>query len=107
MKNLTPAQVQEALKSGTAMLVDVREPEEYEAEHIAGAISMPVSAFDAAAVVRKAGKRDVIFMCRSGKRAAGIHGLFTAETGQEAACLEGSIIGWKEAGLPVKAGSGG
>ena len=67
---LSPADVAARLKARTAVLVDVREPDEHAREHVAGAVTAPLSAFEAANLGLTPGK-DVIFMCRSGNRTAG------------------------------------
>ena len=65
--SLSPAEVAVRLKARTAVLVDVREPDEHAREHIAGAVTAPLSAFEAANLGLSPGT-DVIFMCRSGNR---------------------------------------
>lgn len=61
-----------AVKAGIAdrslILIDVREPDEFAAGHIPGAINMPLSAFDPAKLPREADKQVVIY-CHSGRRA--------------------------------------
>ena len=64
---LSPVEVAARLKARTAVLVDVREPDEHAREHIAGAVAAPLSAFEAAHLGLTPNK-DVIFMCRSGNR---------------------------------------
>ncbi len=54
-----------ALADGTVALVDVREPNEWEAGHIAGSQLLPLSAFDPAELPRD---KPVVLICRSGNR---------------------------------------
>ena len=97
---LSPAEVAARLKAGTAVLVDVREADEYAREHIAGAVAAPLSAFEAAHLELTPG-RDVIFMCRGGHRTAAHCDRLVARVDGPAHVLAGGLDGWKAAGLPV------
>lgn len=99
---IPPAKAQFLVGGGQAVFIDVRERGEYDEVHIPGAVLIPLSAFDADAVLSAAGGKDIIFLCRSGKRADSICGWFTQATGRPAACLEGSMLAWQAAGLPVE-----
>ena len=99
--SLSPADVAARLKARTAVLVDVREPDEHAREHIAGAVTAPLSSFEAANLGLTPGK-DVIFMCRSGNRTAGHCDRLAARVDGPAHVLAGGLDAWKKAGLPVK-----
>ena len=102
-KTVSPREAAQWLSSGEAVLIDVREPREFTAEHIAGATSMPL-----ASVPGQFGRmeipagRKVIFQCRRGGRSAQ-----ACRMAAEAAAphpvynLTGGIAAWKAAGLPV------
>ena len=53
---LSPAEVAARLKSGAARLIDIREPDEYARDHVVGALTAPLSAFEAADLSLKAGQ---------------------------------------------------
>jgi rhodanese-related sulfurtransferase len=100
IETLEPAEVSRLLQAGKILLIDVREPTEYAAERIAGALLYPLSTFDAA-LLPEDGARRVVFHCGSGKRS-----LAAAErrlgAGQPRAIhMNGGIAAWKAAGLPV------
>ena len=99
--SLTIDETRDWLKSGKAVLVDVREQEEFETEHIDGAVLVPASAFAPAEVLRQADGRKIVFQCLSGRRAGNAQQIFITATGQTAWCMIGSLNGWKEAGLPT------
>jgi rhodanese-related sulfurtransferase len=66
--------VKENLKAGKAVIVDVREQEEWDAGHLKGAILMPQSKLkveaEAAELAKKLDKSKVIYThCRAGRRA--------------------------------------
>lgn len=86
--------------AGKLLLIDVREPPEYAAERIPGALLFPLSTFDAAALPDD-GPRRVVFHCGTGKRSL-VAAQRRAEAGQtEAAHMAGGIAAWKAVGLPV------
>jgi len=102
IKDLTPRQVETALEAGEILLVDVREPAEFAAERIHGALNFPLSTFDPDALP-EAGDRLVVFQCGSGKRSASAIDLCRRAGHAIDAHLAGGISAWKAAGLPTVA----
>ena len=101
VQDLTPEDVARGLTEGRMVLVDVREPKETAVESYPGAVHVPLSAFDPAAIPDPAGKQ-VVFACRSGKRSV-TASLVAQERGFAYDChLAGGIIAWKAAGLPTQ-----
>ncbi|MFD2677473.1 rhodanese-like domain-containing protein [Camelimonas lactis] len=92
--------VKRGLADGSILLVDVREPDEFEAGHIPGAVLFPLSTFVADDLPDPQGRR-LVFSCRSGKRSQ------TAIAHAAAAGLPwrehyaGGILDWVGAGEPV------
>jgi rhodanese-related sulfurtransferase/DNA-binding transcriptional ArsR family regulator len=91
-------------RSGEVLLIDVRPVEEFEAAHIAGARSVPMSALDDLAAELPAGAA-VVAYCR------GPYCVFAddavrilRERGVDARRLEGGLPEWRAAGLPVASG---
>jgi rhodanese-related sulfurtransferase len=102
INNLSPKAVWDALAAHRILLVDVREPAEFAAERIHGALNFPLSTFDAAALPA-ADDRRIVFSCGSGKRSA-----MAVERARKAGHridqhLDGGILAWKAAGLPTVA----
>ena len=96
---LTPSQLNEALDRDQIVLIDVREPYEWEAGRIAGARHIEIE--------RLAGRADevpsdrpVVFMCRLGIRSAMATQAFRA-SGWDAYHLGGGIQRWVNEGLPI------
>jgi len=79
----------------TYVLVDVRQPEEYEAAHIPGAKLMPLDDLEANLAGLPAGK-DIVFYCHSGARsqAAAIISLDEGIPNKKIYNLNGGIMGW-------------
>jgi rhodanese-related sulfurtransferase len=88
------------LADGSAMLIDVREPDEFAAEHINGAINAPLSGFDPQNLPDAAGKK-IVLQCAGGKRSGlGLDQCAKAQIAVDTH-LAGGIGAWKAAGLPV------
>ncbi len=101
LPKISPAEARRFLDRG-AILVDIREADEYARENIAGALHLPLSKLDEADLALHGGK-PVIFHCRSGARTTG-HALQLAQKVSgacEAFIVEGGLDAWKRAGLPV------
>ena len=100
VEDLTPAEIAAKLKDGSIVLIDVREPPEYAAERIHGALLFPLSTFDPAALP-DAGKRALVFHCGSGMRSAKAVAQCAAAGLPNRAHMAGGIQAWKAAGLPT------
>jgi rhodanese-related sulfurtransferase len=99
-----PEEVQSLLEQGRILLVDVREPLEYAAERISGALLYPLSTFDAAHLPPE-GERAVVFHCAAGGRSLTAARMRKA-AGQAGAHMAGGISEWKAQSLPtVRGGS--
>lgn len=101
---LSAAEVAARIKSGKAVLVDIREPGEVAQERIAGSVVKPLSAFGATDLDVQPG-RDVIYMCRSGGRTGMNCVRLAACIPGEAFVLEGGLNAWKAEGLPTVSGA--
>lgn len=89
------------LEQDKAIMVDVREDEEYEEAHIEGVIFLPLSCFSPADVPVQEGKA-VIMQCRSGGRSAKAAAYVAhAFPDLELYNLTGGIKAWVEAGYDV------
>jgi rhodanese-related sulfurtransferase len=98
--NLTPQEVEQGLRDGRMLLVDVREPNETAVETYPDAVIVPLSSFDPAAIPDPQGK-EVVFACRSGRRSV-TASLAAQDAGYPyKSHLAGGIIAWKQAGLPT------
>jgi len=100
---IDPGSVKSWLDRGEAVLVDVREPAEYAAEHVAGATLVPLGTVSSAKLPDHSGKRLVI-MCKLGGRGGKACEKLEAELPDYVHVynLGGGIEAWKKAGLPVE-----
>ena len=102
-KDLTPQQVKAALDAREILLIDVREPEEFAAEKIEGALNVPLSTFSPAALPAAPG-RTVVLQCAGGKRSAMAVDRCRKASQAIDTHLAGGLAAWKAAGLPTVTG---
>lgn len=86
---------------GKAVLIDVREQNEYDQANIPGATLVPLSVFNHESLPQDKDKI-AIFHCRSGQRTANNFALFLEIGFKETFHMDGGIIAWNEAGFPIK-----
>ena len=100
-KEITAAQLDELIRKGEALVVDVREVNEFADGHIPGAVNLPLSTFQASKLPKAEGKT-IILKCLGGKRSG--MALDKCSVAQEAVDthLAGGFGAWASAGLPVE-----
>src|SRR3954464_160259 len=98
--DLSPTRVAELLREGSIQLVDVREPHEREAGHVAGPRPGPLAELTAAAPTIDPG-RPIVFVCRVGSRSSMAAWSF-ARAGYDAHNLDGGMVAWAASGLPLE-----
>ena len=101
MSEIDPAEARRRIDAGEALLVDVREPEEWNAGHAPDALHRPLGHLDPAEFAG----RSVITTCRGGGRgsraAQALH-----EAGLDAVSLHGGLRAWAEDGGAIVRGDG-
>lgn len=102
LHELQAEQVHSLLRSRQAVLIDVREPAEYEAARIPGALLFPLSGFDPQSLPLDGGKR-IILQCGTGRRSAQAAQRLLDAGVDETSHLAGGLKAWREAGLPLTA----
>lgn len=95
-----PADLRDALARGEVVLIDVREPHEYAAERIPGALLYPLSTFDAGALPDFGG-RPLVLQCAAGGRSMRAAQALAAAGRAGLQNLDGGIQAWKAQGLPL------
>ncbi len=104
VEDVSLEELKAGLEDGSILLVDVREPNEWDAGHIRGAVLNPLSNFDPAALPKGEGQR-VVLHCRSGKRSVTALGLAQGNgRGDVRAHFGGGMLEWTGAGEPVARG---
>lgn len=97
---INAAELKAKLDKGSVLLVDVREPAEFAAGHIPGAINQPLSDFDPAGLDVPPGKT-VVLQCAGGKRSAMALEKCASTRAAIDTHLAGGIGAWVAAGLAV------
>ena len=113
IEELLPPAAQEEIEGGKALLVDVRDPERYEAGHLEGAVNVPSgesarNAHDAAyaEAIEEAGagpEDRIILVCGQGNRSARTADALRNEHGltNVASIIGGSKL-WSDLGYPIE-----
>lgn len=93
------ARAAKTLLDGGALLLDVREPEEWQTEHAPDAMLMPMAQVrDCTGQLPK--DRRIVVVCRSGGRSGAVTASLRS-WGFDAVNLAGGMCAWAAAGLPV------
>ncbi|MEO8899580.1 MAG: rhodanese-like domain-containing protein [Candidatus Dormibacter sp.] len=96
----TPQQAYDAVASGAALLIDVREPWESEQQRVPGALLIPLSEVPVR-LDEIPDDRAVFVHCRLGGRSAKAVDFLREHGRPRAINVAGGIEAWEEAGLPV------
>lgn len=97
--SMTAREAAEAHAAGKRVIVDVRDPDEFAAVRIAGSINIPLGQLPARLGELPA-DRALVVVCLSGTRSA-IAAATVAQDGREAANVDGGLLAWRDAGLPL------
>ena len=102
--DVAPDWVRERHEAGEIQLIDVREPYEWEAGHLAGARHIALEYVAAEASTIDQGT-PVVFYCAVGARSSMAASAFR-RAGYEAHSMDGGITAWNEQGLPLEPADG-
>lgn len=100
VETVTASELAAMIERGEVVLVDVRTPAEFEEGRLNGALNAPIQTFVPASIPIEA-ERETILYCRSSGRSGRAAQMLAEHTGGTVRHLEGGIIAWQEAGLPV------
>lgn len=100
-REVSPSELAAMIRGGKAVVVDVREPDEFAAGHIPGALNLPLSRFAASELPDPAG-RMLVLSCAGGKRSAMALDRCGLAGSAVDTHLAGGFAAWQAAGLPVE-----
>lgn len=100
LKTIDARKTQALLSSGDAVLIDVREPDEWIKEHVPEAHLVPLSGFNPDDFPKDHDKI-AVFHCRSGGRTEAAAPQILRTSFREVYQLEGGIQAWRNAGYKV------
>ncbi|WP_354641603.1 rhodanese-like domain-containing protein [Kitasatospora camelliae] len=87
-----------------AVLLDVREQDEWDAGHVDGALHIPIG--EVVARITELPEDRLYVLCRVGGRSAQVVQYLVAQ-GRDAVNVDGGMYAWEAAGRPMVSGSGG
>lgn len=102
VKNIDAKTLKKWLENNEAIVVDVREPAEHEAEKISGSNLLPLAKVCKSSLPKYENKK-LVLHCRSGKRSASAcQKLFDEDSNLEIYNLEGGISAWSAQGCEIE-----
>jgi rhodanese-related sulfurtransferase len=100
---LSPNQVVQLINREKAVVVDVREPNEFSASHLVGSRNVPLGDLDKRLPETVKNKTlPLVLVCAKGARATQALGRAQKLGYQQVHVLQGGMAAWKEANLPTQ-----
>jgi rhodanese-related sulfurtransferase len=99
---IEPAELAECIDDQQLVVLDVREAAEWRGGHIDGALHIPMTELGARLHELDPG-RPIVAVCRSGNRSGMVTQALSAR-GYDVTNLDGGLMAWARAGLPLVAG---
>ena len=101
LPSTSAAEVSEKLKNGKRpLVVDVRQPDEYNRGHINGAKLIPLG--ELSGRLKELPKnKEIVLVCATGNRSRSATKILVRE-GYEAVNMNGGMMSWARSGLPIK-----
>lgn len=101
-KNVNTAEAVQMINQQNAVIVDVREDNEYRSEHIINAIHIPLGYFqDRLKELDKYKDKPLIVGCKSGNRSSHACALLKKQGFEQVYNLSGGVSAWKADNLPL------
>ncbi len=101
--SLTTQEAKELIETGEPLVIlDVRQPDEYRAGHIAGAKLIPLNELGGR-IDELPKDKQILCVCASGARSSAATGQLSS-AGFDVLNMRGGMSGWQRAGYPVKTG---
>jgi sulfur-carrier protein adenylyltransferase/sulfurtransferase len=107
IEEIEPFEAAQEIEGGDVVLIDTREPHEYQEAHLEGGKLVPpgLLADEIAAAAPDKSARTILY-CRSGNRSYKAAEQMQALGYENVASMAGGILAWQEQGLPVAAAEG-
>ena len=101
-QKVTSQEAVQILNHKSAVIVDVREPQEFASGHIARAINIPLGQVAARSQeLKKYKEKPIIICCASGARSARAAGILRKAGFSDVRNLAGGLSAWRSANLPI------
>lgn len=103
IKEVGPTAALQLINHKNAMVLDVREADEYKAGHVLGAMPMPLGKLkDRIGELEKYRDMPIVVVCRSGIRSASACVTLGKQGFSQAHNLAGGIAAWQKSNLPLE-----
>ena len=99
---LTPAQAVQLINREKAVLIDVRDAEEFAKGHATNSRNVPLATLEGEKSLPKNKTLPIVLICGSGARAQRAAGILAKLGYEKAQALAGGFPAWREANLPVE-----
>jgi rhodanese-related sulfurtransferase len=100
---VTPKEASVLTLEKKAVIVDVRDDNEWNEEHIAGAIHIPLNQLnDHLSELQQYKETTIITQCRSGKRSLKALELLKSAGFSKVSSMDGGIVAWRKDGLATQ-----
>ncbi len=104
LKKISPQEAYSRLSEGGARIIDIRSAAEFAQKSIDGSLLAPLAVVELQQLdTNDAQQKDVIFLCRSGKRTENAANTLKSLY-PNAYILDGGITAWQDAKLPLRVG---
>ncbi|MCV2359739.1 rhodanese-like domain-containing protein [Paucibacter sp. TC2R-5] len=101
-KALSPAEAVRLMNREKAVVIDVCEPAEFAAAHVAGARNIPLDALEGHKSLPSNKALPLVVLCKSGARSQRAVATLRKLGYENAQALAGGMNGWREANLPIE-----
>ena len=102
-KSISPKELKLLQEAGNVLVLDIREQDEFDREHIPGASCTPLSGFSSDEIARITDNETIaVFHCQSGNRTHQAREELAATDFDQVCILEGGLSAWKKNGGETK-----
>ncbi len=103
LEEISPVAAEQLFKKQQAVILDVREDSEWQAQHIPGAIHIPLGQLsERLSELKQYKDSPIIAQCRSGRRSAQASDVLKSAGFSKVYNLDGGLIAWDKAGLKTE-----
>lgn len=99
--SITATQAVMLMNREKAVVVDVSEPAEFKAGHVAGSRNVPLGSLEGAKELPSNKALPIVLVCATGSRSSRAAGVLRKAGHQQVHVLGGGMGAWREANLPV------
>ena len=102
-KEVSPLEAVQLINRRDAVVVDVREADEYRTGHIGNSRHIPMGQVaERMKELEKLKSKPIIVACRSGNRSASVVGVLQKNGFDEVYGLRGGVVAWQQASMPLE-----